>query len=82
MGIKNFIKKILSSKKEPKNKLTNDKKEKIIREVKNNDDGSKSIKLKQQGGKEVSSNINISFGGDHRVLNGATVARFVKRWKE
>jgi len=26
--------------------------------------------------------VNVSFGGDHRILNGATVARFLKRWKE
>eukprot|EP00828_Plagiopyla_frontata_P025187 TRINITY_DN321_c0_g2_i3.p1 TRINITY_DN321_c0_g2~~TRINITY_DN321_c0_g2_i3.p1 ORF type:complete len:582 (+),score=125.52 TRINITY_DN321_c0_g2_i3:174-1919(+) len=25
--------------------------------------------------------VNVSFGVDHRVLDGATVARFVKKWK-
>jgi len=26
--------------------------------------------------------VNVSFGCDHRVLDGATVARFVKKWKD
>jgi 2-oxoisovalerate dehydrogenase E2 component (dihydrolipoyl transacylase) len=25
--------------------------------------------------------INVSFGADHRVLDGATVARFSNEWK-
>ena len=61
MGIKNFFKKILSSKNEPENKLSKDKKEKIIRVVKNNEDGSKSIKLKSDGKSDLSLNVNVSF---------------------
>lgn len=26
--------------------------------------------------------MNVSFGCDHRVLDGATVARFSSKWKE
>lgn len=26
--------------------------------------------------------MNVSFGCDHRVLDGATVARFSQKWKE
>ena len=26
--------------------------------------------------------MNVSFGCDHRVLDGATVARFSNKWKE
>jgi hypothetical protein len=78
MGLKNFIKKILPSKKEPENKLSKDKKEKIISEVKDNEDGSKSIKLKRDGESDLSLNVNVSFlekndkvEDDSRVYDGS-----------
>ncbi len=26
--------------------------------------------------------VSVTYGGDHRVVNGATAARFLKKWKD
>ena len=56
MGLKSFLKKIVSSKKEPENKP------KVISEVKTNDDGSKDISYKVKGKEDVSFHISVSYG--------------------
>ena len=56
MGLKSFLKKIVSSNKEPENKP------KVISEVKTNDDGSKDISYKVDGKEDISFKISVSYG--------------------
>ena len=56
MGLKGFLKKIVSSKTEPENKP------KVISEVKTNDDGSKDISYKVDGKEDISFKISVSYG--------------------
>jgi 2-oxoisovalerate dehydrogenase E2 component (dihydrolipoyl transacylase) len=52
------------------------------------------ISLKQENGKTTQEllprkivcfyyfQVSVTYGGDHRVVNGATAARFLKKWKD